>query len=107
MGDQLKYYSMNKIAITTVCLLSAFTLAAGAAEGAKHAKPGKEAKVNLHKQMLEKYDTNKDSKLDKAERSAISAEDKAAMQAERKKNAEAKEGKEGSEAKEGKAHGKK
>lgn len=32
------------------------------------------------KQMLEKYDTNKDGKLDKEERAKISAEDKAKME---------------------------
>ena len=43
-----------------------------------HHKMTEEQKA-LQKEMLEKYDTNKDGKLDKEEKSKISAEDKEKM----------------------------
>ena len=50
------------------------TVQAGEGKEKKHA-PSPELKA-LHKQMLEKYDTNKDGKLDKEERAKMSKEDK-------------------------------
>ena len=59
-------------------LVCAFTLTTNAAEGEKHkATPEEKA---ARKEMLEKYDTNKDGKLDKEERAKISAEDKEKME---------------------------
>src|SRR2546429_5609231 len=43
--------------------------------GKKRAKPTEEQR-KLRKELLEKYDTNKDGKLDKDERAKISKEDK-------------------------------
>jgi hypothetical protein len=45
----------------------------------KRAKPTEEQR-KLRKELLEKYDTNKDGKLDKEERAKISKEDKEKME---------------------------
>jgi hypothetical protein len=50
-----------------------------AAEGKKNRKLTDEQKT-LRKDMVAKYDTNKDGKLDKDERSKVSAEDKEKME---------------------------
>ena len=67
-----------------------FTCALALAVQADDQKPGKKKheltahqkadQKALHKEMLAKYDTNKDGKLDKAERAKISAEDKAKLE---------------------------
>jgi len=66
---------MKKIAAIALglCLLGTVTYAKNGDK--EHAKPTAEQK-QLRKDMLEKYDTNKDGKLDKEEKSKISAEDK-------------------------------
>ncbi len=69
-------------ALTLTCVLA---IAAHADEGTqtkkKHpAKPPTPEQKATQKEMLEKYDTNKDGKLDKEERAKISADDKAKME---------------------------
>ena len=49
--------------------------AAGGGKRAKKAKLSEEQKT-LRTELLEKYDTNKDGKLDKEERAKVSSEDK-------------------------------
>jgi hypothetical protein len=59
-------------------LVCAFTLTMNAAEGEKHkATPEEKA---ARKELLEKYDTNKDGKLDKEEKSKMTKEDKEKME---------------------------
>ena len=72
---QTKKDTMKKIALA-ILLASALvaTVQAGEGKGKKHeASPEQKA---VHKQMLEKYDTNKDGKLDKDEKAKMSKEDK-------------------------------
>jgi hypothetical protein len=61
---------MKKI-LTILCVTCALAVAAQAQETKKKHEPSPEAKA-----LLEKYDTNKDGKLDKAEKSKMTAEDK-------------------------------
>ncbi len=69
---------MRKIIVATVCVIFALALSVTAAEGKKKAKWTDEQK-SVHKQMLEKYDANKDGKLGKDEKVKMSGEDKKAM----------------------------
>jgi len=70
---------MKKL-IAAVCLSCAFAVAARAAEGeankehTEKPKPSAEQKA-LRKELTEKYDANKNGKLDKEEKSKMSAED--------------------------------
>ena len=57
-----------------------FVRAADADNGGKKHPKVAEARRTLRKEMLEKYDTNKNGKLDKQERAKISQEDKERMQ---------------------------
>lgn len=71
---------MKKL-LTILCLTCAFALVAQAEdtkdkEGKKKAAPTAEQKA-VKKEITDKYDTNKDGKLDKEERAKLSAEDKA------------------------------
>lgn len=73
---------MKKLFLTALCALCASALVVSAQD----AKPEKKAKHEMTAeqkavmdQMIAKYDTNKDGKLDKTERAAMSKEDKAAM----------------------------
>jgi hypothetical protein len=71
---------MKKLFVA-VCALCALTLALNAAEDGPKKKgngPTPEQKA-LRKEMIEKYDTNKDGKLDKEEKAKMSEEDKAKM----------------------------
>ena len=75
-------YQMKKLLLTTLGLLCASALIVQAQD----TKPAKKAKHELTAEqkavmdeMVAKYDTNKDGKLDKAERNAMTKEDKAAM----------------------------
>ena len=73
---------MKKILVAVMGMLCATALVVNA-QDATTSKPKKtkltaEQKA-LQKEMLEKYDTNKDGKLDKNERAAISKEDKEKM----------------------------
>jgi len=68
---------MNKLLIAIVGVTCLLSLTANAGQG-KH-KLTAEQKA-LQKEMLEKYDTDKNGKLDKKERASISKEDKERMQ---------------------------
>ena len=72
---------MKKILITLIGLLCATTLVVNAqdANPTKHQQLAAERKA-LKKEMLEKYDTNKNGKLDKAEKAKISKEDRERME---------------------------
>ena len=66
---------MKKLIILAVALCCASALVVQAQEAPKKHKLTPEQK-QLMADMLAKYDTNKDGKLDKTERSAMSQEDK-------------------------------
>jgi hypothetical protein len=66
---------MNRILLTSLGLICAFALSASAGQGKKNHTLTDEQKT-LKKEMLEKYDTNKDSKLDRGEKSKMTKEDK-------------------------------
>ncbi len=68
---------MKKFSIAIACLTCALSLTAYAGEGKRKLTPEQRA---LRKEMLEKYDTNKNGKLDKKERAQISKEDKERME---------------------------
>jgi hypothetical protein len=68
---------MKKLLIA-LCFTCAFVMAVQAGEGKKERKLTDEQKT-LQKDMLAKYDTNKDGKLDKEERAKVSTEDKEKM----------------------------
>ena len=72
---------MKKLIIATVALFCATALVVQAQDAApKKAKKELTAEQQtLQKDMLAKYDTNKDGKLDKTERAAMSQEDKDKM----------------------------
>jgi hypothetical protein len=69
---------MKKLLVALLGLVCAFTLTVNAAEGKKHELTDDQKAVM--KDMLAKYDANKDGKLDKDERAKMSAEDKEKMQ---------------------------
>ena len=71
---------MKKLIIATVALFCATAIVVQAQDAApKKAKKELTAEQQtLQKDMLAKYDTDKNGKLDKTERAAMSAEDKAA-----------------------------
>jgi hypothetical protein len=70
---------MKKLLVTLACAACALTLSVRAAdtEGKHHLTDEQKA---VQKEMLAKYDANKDGKLDKEERAKMSAEDKAKWQ---------------------------
>ena len=68
---------MKKL-LVALCFTCALAMAVQAAEGKKEKRTEEQKK--LMKDMVAKYDTNKDGKLDKEERAKISAEDKEKMQ---------------------------
>ena len=68
---------MKKLLIA-LCFTCAFVLAVQAGEGKKERKLTDEQKT-IQKDMMAKYDTNKDGKLDKEERAKVSTEDKEKM----------------------------
>jgi hypothetical protein len=72
---------MNRALILAFGLCGAMALTAGAADDAqakKRTPPTKEQKAAM-KELRNKYDKDRDGKLSKAERGAISAEDKAKL----------------------------
>jgi hypothetical protein len=72
---------MKKILVTIAGVICATAICVHADDSTttkKHHKMTDEQKT-LMKEMVEKYDTNKDGKLDKEEKSKISAEDKEKM----------------------------
>ncbi|MCX8092331.1 MAG: hypothetical protein N3I86_15585 [Verrucomicrobiae bacterium] len=66
---------MKKL-LVALSLIGALALAAQAGEGGKEHKKLTDEQKALRKEMLAKYDANKDGKLDKEERAKMSAEDK-------------------------------
>lgn len=66
---------MKKLLVILACAACAVTVTVRAAdtEGNKQLTDDQKG---LRKQLIEKYDTNKDGKLDKDERSKMTAEDK-------------------------------
>ena len=70
---------MKKLLVAALTLVCASALVVQAQDAKpKHAKMTDEQKA-LMKEMVTKYDTNKDGKLDKTERAAMSQEDKDKM----------------------------
>jgi len=84
---------MKKLLLIILTLGFAGSLALNAADAPKR-KQLTEDQKKLRKEMVEKYDTNKDGKLDKEEQAKISADDKKKMEdagispTQRKKKAE-------------------
>ena len=71
---------MKKILVAVLGMLCATALVVNAQDAAKPAKKKLTAEQEaLQKEMLAKYDTDKNGKLDKTERAAISKEDKEKM----------------------------
>ena len=73
-----------KKSLIVLCLTCALTLVAQARDDDKKAEGGKKNEATpeqkaARKAMIEKYDTNKDGKLDAEEKAKISEEDKAKM----------------------------
>ena len=68
---------MKKLILAGVALLCASSIIVQAQDAPKKHKLTPEQQTVMT-DMLAKYDTNKDGKLDKTEKSAMSAEDKAA-----------------------------
>ena len=64
-----------KKTLTILCITCALAVVAQAQDSSKKHEPTPEMKA-----LLEKYDTNKDGKLDKAEKSKMSADDKEKLQ---------------------------
>jgi hypothetical protein len=62
---------MKKLLVALCC-----TCALALAVNAQDAKEKKHETSAVHKELLEKYDTNKDGKLDKEEKAKMTAEDK-------------------------------
>ena len=69
---------MKKL-LVALCFTCALVLAVQAGDGNQGKKKHEQTaeQKTLKKDMLAKYDTNKDGKLDKAEKAKLSAEDKA------------------------------
>jgi len=68
---------MLKVFAVTLGLCCAALFSARAADGdTPEKKAPTEEQIALRKEMLAKYDKNKDGKIDKEERKAVSAEDK-------------------------------
>ncbi len=70
---------MKKILFAAAAIACALALTTSAAEGKKKNQMTDEQKAVM-KQMLDKYDTNKDGKLDKEEKAKMSKEDKQKLQ---------------------------
>jgi len=73
---------MKKILVVIAGVICATAIAVHADDATpkKHGKKMTDEQKQVMKDMLEKYDTNKDGKLDKEEKAKISAEDKEKMQ---------------------------
>ena len=70
---------MKKALMTVLGLICAASISLSAADAPKKKEYTEEQK-KIQKEMLEKYDANKDGKLDREERAKFSAEDKEKMQ---------------------------
>ena len=71
---------MKKILVALIGVFCATSLMVNAQDSKAGKRPLTEEQKTLLKQMVEKYDTNKDGKLDKQERAKISKEDREKMQ---------------------------
>ncbi len=73
---------MKKLLVAAIALLCASTIMVQAQDTApkKEKKPLTAEQKALWKEIVTKYDTNKDGKLDKTERAAISADDQAKLE---------------------------
>lgn len=81
---------MNRLVIGCIAIVCALGLTVNAAEGTKKHKPAAEQSDTV-KQLVEKYDTNKDGKLDKQEKAAMTKADKKTWAQAHKKGAKSKE----------------
>ena len=70
---------MKKSLLTAFAILCATTLLVQAQDGGAKKHKLTDEQQQVMTDMLAKYDTNKDGKLDKTEKAAMSAEDKAAF----------------------------
>lgn len=70
---------MKKLLVAVMGMLCAATLVVNAQDAAAPAKKLTPDQQAVLKQMLDKYDVNKDGKLDKSERAKMSKEDKDKM----------------------------
>lgn len=74
---------MKKLAVAVLGILCASALVVNAQDATTTTKPAKKTltaeQQALNKEMLAKYDTDKNGKLDKTERAKMSAEDKDKM----------------------------
>ena len=68
---------MKKLLVAIAALVFACSLTASAGQGKHKLTPEQKT---LRKEILEKYDTNKDGKLDKKERAKISKEDQGKLE---------------------------
>jgi len=71
---------MKRVLIAVICLASALAISTKAEDAPKKAHKLTDDQKAVQKAMIEKYDTNGDKRLDKAERAKISAEDKEKME---------------------------
>jgi 5-hydroxyisourate hydrolase-like protein (transthyretin family) len=69
--------NMKKILITIIGLLCAASLVVNAQDAKPAKKQFTPEQKAVQKELLEKYDTNKNGKLDKAEKAKMTTEDKA------------------------------
>ena len=67
---------MKRSLVTLTGLLCALALTVGAAEAKKNKKTLTDDQKALQKEMLDKYDANKDGKLDKEEKAKMTKEEK-------------------------------
>lgn len=67
---------MKKLLLAALTLCFAMSLTSFAADGEKKKRELTDEQKAVRKEMIEKYDANKDGKLDKEEMGKMSAEDK-------------------------------
>ena len=71
---------MKKLLLIVLALGFAGSLALNAAEAPKQRRSLTEEQKKIQKEMLDKYDENKNGRLDREERAKMSAEDRKKMQ---------------------------
>jgi hypothetical protein len=69
---------MKRTIIAIVAMVCALTITANAGQGGKKKDSLTDEQKKVTKEMTEKYDTNKNGKIDKEERAKMSKEDKKA-----------------------------
>ncbi len=75
-STETKAKNRMKKLLVALPLIGALAFTAQAAEGKKEHKKLTDEQKAVYKELLAKYDANKDGKLDKEERAKMSAEDK-------------------------------